>query len=148
MYSVSMTARLGLAAVLAAIAVVILAHSKDQAPVTNRCKAGNCAVSTANIDQVVRKNIPKGAQQSNRSADSKMILNKKDKSVQAIAVTGSEPVSKKSAQRLAKKPAQRLAKPPQRLVEGPEVLVEAPQVLNETPQQQFRRSRRDDGYTW
>jgi hypothetical protein len=59
MYSVSMTTRLGLATVLGAIAVVILAHSKDHAPITNRCKGENCTITA--IDEVMRNKVPKSA---------------------------------------------------------------------------------------
>ena len=66
MYSVSMTTRLGLAAVLGAIAIVVIADGKDQAPVT--CKGETCANG-----QVMSKKIPKSAQQTNRSTDRKAI---------------------------------------------------------------------------
>jgi len=96
------------------------AHSKDQASTPKQCKGENCAVSA--IDQIIRKKAPKSTQQSNGSVDGQMILNKKNKSVQAIVVEGSadKPVSKKPAPRLIKKSAQRLVeKSPQHLVENP-----------------------------
>ena len=66
MYSISMTTRLGLMALLGAIAIVVIADGKDQAPFT--CKGETCATS-----QVMSKKIPKRAQQSNRSTDLKAI---------------------------------------------------------------------------
>jgi hypothetical protein len=162
MYSVSMTTRLGLATVVGTIAIVILAHSKDQASTPKQCKVENCAVST-NIGQSTRKKIPKSTQLSRGSADGQMILNKKNKSVQAIVVNGSadKPVSKKPALRLVKKSAPRLVrKSAQRLVEkspqlfvdnsqrrvvekSPQRLVEkSPQPVVENPQ--YRRLRRAD----
>jgi hypothetical protein len=88
MYSVSMTTRLGLAAVLGAITVVILAYSKDQAPITNRCKAENCAIST-NIGQAMRKKVSTSTQQINQSGDDRNT----DKSVQAIKKVGPYQIS-------------------------------------------------------
>ena len=167
MYSVSMTTKLGLATVLGAIAVVILAHSKDQAPITNRCKGENCTITT--IDEVMRKKVPKSAQ-------AQMVLNKKEKSVQAIVVGSAEEwanetparrLVKKSTQRLVKKPAQqwlakkpaqqRLAKKPtqQRLAKKPtqqrlaKNLVEnAPEFVENSPQPQHRPRREDDPFLW
>ena len=128
--------------VLGAIAVVIIAHSQDQASNPNQCKAEHCAIGT-NIGQIIRKKVPKSTQEINRSADGAMVvkgsadkpvskipsqrlikkppqrlvkttplLNKKDKSVQAMAVKG------RADKPVSKKPSQRLIKkPPQRLVE-------------------------------
>jgi hypothetical protein len=143
MYSVSMTTRLGLATVLGTIAIVILAHSKDQASTPKQCKGENCAVSA--IDQIIRKKAPKSTQQSNGSVDGQMILNKKNKSVQAIVVEGSadKPVSKKPAPRLIKKSAQRLVeKSPQPLVDPQRLVEKSPQHLVGNPS--TRRLRRAD----
>jgi hypothetical protein len=159
-YSVSMTTRLGFATVLGAIAIVVIAHSKDEAPAPKQCKADNCAVST--IDQIIRQKVPKSAQQSNGFTDGQMILNK-DGSVQSMAANGSadELASKKPSHRLVKKPARRLAKkptqrlvenPPRRLVENPpQRLVENPpqRLVEKSPQPQYPRLRRgDDPFLW
>ncbi len=164
-FSVSMTTRLGLATVLGAIAVVILAHSKDQAPITNRCKSENCTITT--IDEVMRKKVPKSTQEINRSADvspvdkkpsqrlikqppqrlvTKPLLNKKDKSVQAMVVNGKavKPVSKKPSKRLTKKPPWLVENPPQRLVENPPGLLE--ESLKNRHFSKYRRA--DDPFLW
>jgi hypothetical protein len=148
MYSVSMTTRLGLAAVVGTIAIVILAHSKDQVSTPKQCKDENCAVSTT--DQIIGKKAPKSTQASNVSVDGQMILRKRNKSVQGVMVEGSadkpvsdKPVSKKSAPRLIKKPPQRLAEKSQYALVDPQRLVEkSAQPLVEN--RNTRRLRRAD----
>jgi hypothetical protein len=143
MYSVSMTTRLGLATVLGTIAIVIFAHSKDQAFTTKQFKGENCAVST--IDQIIRKKAPKSTQQSNGAVDGQMILNRKNKSVQAMVVEGSadKPVTKKPAAWLIKKSAQRLVeKSPQPMVDPQRLVEKSPQHPVENPG--TRRLRRAD----
>ena len=124
-----MTARLGLAAVVGTIAVMILANSKDQVSITGQCKLANCAVKT-NINQIMPTKAPKTTQQSNHTADGQMTLNKKYKSVQAIAVQESvdRPVSRKPPKALAKKP-------PQRLIENP-----PPSQAEPSPSRRLRRA--------
>ena len=160
----SMTIRLGLATVLGAIAVVILAHSKDQIPITDQCKAGSCAVS-AKTAQVERKKVPKAGQYANGTTDRQPLPRKTEKSMQALGqIETSETISRRKdramldesadtgltknavaitgSKSLGKKPDRRLVKkPPQLLVESlPEVQIEKPRD---------RRARReDDPFIW
>jgi hypothetical protein len=143
MYSVSMTTRLGLAAVVGTIAIVILAHSKDQVSTPKQCKDENCAVSTT--DQIIGKKAPKSTQASNVSVDGQMILRKRNKSVQAVVVevSADKPVSKKSSPRLIKKSPQRVAEKSQYALVDPQRLVEkSAQPLVEN--RNTRRLRRAD----
>jgi hypothetical protein len=121
MNSVSMTATLGVGAVVGTIALLlvgaskdqILASRKDQASLPIQCKT--CAMSTS-IDQIVRKKALK----STRSADAQASLNKNDESVQAMVVKASarKPLGMRPVQRMVKNPLQRVGEnPPEQLVE-------------------------------
>ena len=150
MYSVSMTTRLGFAAVLGAIAVVVIASGKDRASITTQCKTENCAVSTTNIGQVTSKKVPKSTQQSSRSGDGKAIPGLRQETLRrkwaakavmtnrTVLIKRSEdkPVGKKPAQRAVKSSSGQFAeKQPKRLVNPPQQFVESPQ---------YRRTRRED----
>lgn len=127
MQSVSMTATLGLAAVVGTIAIIIigtsrdeiLASGKEQATIPHQCKT--CAISTS-IHQVVREKAVKSAQQGNRSADAQLSLDKKYKSVQAMVVeeSGAKPLRTKPLQPPAKKALQLLVENPPQPVEKPQ----------------------------
>jgi hypothetical protein len=149
MYNLSMTATLGVAAVVGTIAVVILGGSKeqilalgkDQASVPTQCNTEKCPVST-NVDRIIRKKVAKATQatQENvRYVEGEMILDKKDKAVRALAVGESvyKPLHKKLVVRQTKKsPLLFTESPPQRLAENPS------SVQAEKPQP--RRLRRAD----
>lgn len=146
MYNLSMTATLGVAAVIGTIAVVILggskeqilAQGKDQASIPSQCKTEKCLVS-ADVDRTIRKKVAKAPQQNVRSVEGEMILDKKDRTFRALAVGESvyKPLHRKSVAREAKKSPLRLTEsPPQRLAESPSPV--------QTEKPQSRRLRRAD----
>jgi hypothetical protein len=150
-----MTTRLGLATVLGAVAIVVIAHSKDEASDPKQCKADNCTVST--IDRIIRQNGPNSAYKSDRFIDAQVML--KGRSVRAMVVKGSpdELADNKPTHQLLKKPARRLAKkpsrrPPQRLAENPpQRFVENPpqRLVEKSSQPRYPRGRRaDDPFLW
>ncbi len=132
MPNVSMTATLGVAAVVGAIAITILggskdrllADGKDQASIPKQCKTEACTVKTT-VDQFGHKSLLKSAQQS--------------KSIQAMAVeeSANESLTRKPVRRLAKKHLQQPVENTQ-----PLLVEEPPQQLVEKAQS--RRLRRAD----